>query len=109
MSRNYAYHLLVVQEIGREGILPFSRLWSSNKPFNTPFMGIFEHWLVAVVIMLAPPPGDAYNFILKYVLNLCNSCHHITNITQCYLVSTCLGECLRIPGFAYPLCSTILS
>jgi hypothetical protein len=56
---------IVVQEIGREGILPFSRLWASNKPFNTPFMGLFEHWVVSVVIMLAPPPGDAYNFIVK--------------------------------------------
>jgi hypothetical protein len=57
----------VVQEIGREGVLPWSKLWASNKPFNAPFMGLFEHWLVSVVIMLAPPPGDAYNFILKYV------------------------------------------
>jgi hypothetical protein len=55
----------VVQEVGREGILPFSRLWASNKPFNAPLMGLFEHWLVSVIIMLAPPPGDAYNFILK--------------------------------------------
>ncbi|KAI9730951.1 MAG: hypothetical protein M1818_008026 [Claussenomyces sp. TS43310] len=58
----------LVQEIGRAGIVPFSRLWASNKPFNTPFMGLFEHWLVSVIIMLAPPPGDAYNFILKYVM-----------------------------------------
>jgi amino acid transporter len=55
----------LVQEIGREGILPFSKLWASNKPRNAPFMGIFEHWLVSVIIMLAPPPGDAYNFILN--------------------------------------------
>jgi hypothetical protein len=55
----------VVQEIGREGILPWSKLWASNKPLNAPFMGLFEHWLVSVVIMLAPPPGDAYNFIVK--------------------------------------------
>ncbi|KAF7886797.1 uncharacterized protein EAF02_003444 [Botrytis sinoallii] len=57
----------IVQEIAREGILPFSRLWASNKPFNTPFMGLFEHWLVSVIIMLAPPPGDAYNFILNVI------------------------------------------
>ena len=56
----------MVQEVGREGILPFSKLWASNKPFNAPFMGLFEHWLVSVIIMLAPPPGDAYTFILKY-------------------------------------------
>lgn len=52
----------LVQELGREGILPFSRLWASNKPANAPFMGLFEHWAVSVIIMLAPPPGDAYNF-----------------------------------------------
>ena len=55
----------LVQELGREGILPFSRLWASNKPFNAPLAGLFEHWLVSVIIMLAPPPGDAYNFIVK--------------------------------------------
>ncbi len=57
----------LVQEIGREGILPWSRFWSSNKPFNTPFVGLFEHWVVSVVIMLAPPPGDAFNFILNVI------------------------------------------
>ncbi|RDW75356.1 amino acid transporter-6 [Coleophoma cylindrospora] len=57
----------LVQEIGREGILPWSRLWASNKPFNAPFMGLFEHWCVSVIIMLAPPPGDAYNFIVNVI------------------------------------------
>ncbi|KUJ18813.1 amino acid transporter [Mollisia scopiformis] len=57
----------LVQEIGREGILPFSKLWASNKPRNAPFMGLFEHWLVSVIIMLAPPPGDAYNFLLNVI------------------------------------------
>ncbi|KAI9658660.1 MAG: hypothetical protein M1821_002220 [Bathelium mastoideum] len=52
----------LVQELGREGILPFSKVWASNKPLNAPFMGLFEHWLVSVIIMLAPPPGDAYTF-----------------------------------------------
>ncbi len=55
----------LVQERGREGILPFSRFWASNRPFNAPLAGLFEHWLVTVIVMLAPPPGDAYNFILK--------------------------------------------
>jgi amino acid transporter len=57
----------LVQELGREGILPFSRIWASNRPFNAPLAGLFEHWLVSIIIMLAPPPGDAYDFILKYV------------------------------------------
>ncbi|KAL9077598.1 MAG: hypothetical protein Q9157_003293 [Trypethelium eluteriae] len=57
----------LVQELGREGVLPFSKLWASNKPLDAPFMGLFEHWLVSVIIMLAPPPGDAYNFILNVI------------------------------------------
>ncbi|KAL1954087.1 hypothetical protein VTO42DRAFT_1775 [Malbranchea cinnamomea] len=57
----------LVQELGREGILPFSRIWASNKPLNAPFAGLFEHWVVSVIIMLAPPPGDAYNFILNVI------------------------------------------
>lgn len=57
----------LVQEIGREGILPWSRFWGSNKPFNSPLVGLFEHWVVSVIIMLAPPPGDAFNFILNVI------------------------------------------
>ncbi|KAK5655204.1 hypothetical protein OQA88_6103 [Cercophora sp. LCS_1] len=57
----------LVQELGREGVLPFSRFWASNRPFNAPLAGLFEHWLVSVIIMLAPPPGDAYNFILNLI------------------------------------------
>lgn len=51
----------IVQELGREGILPWSSFWASNRPFNAPFTGLFEHWVVSMIIMLAPPPGDAYN------------------------------------------------
>jgi amino acid transporter len=55
----------IVQELGREGILPFSKFFASNKPLNAPAAGLFEHWVVSVIIMLAPPPGDAYNFLVK--------------------------------------------
>jgi amino acid transporter len=55
----------LVQELGREGILPFSNIWASNKPFNAPLAGLFVHWLVCIIVILAPPPGDAYNFVLK--------------------------------------------
>ncbi|WDK16457.1 amino acid permease [Colletotrichum graminicola] len=47
----------LVQELGREGILPWSRFFASNKPFNAPLAGLFEHWLICVITMLAPPPG----------------------------------------------------
>lgn len=55
----------LVQELGREGVLPFSRLWASNRPFNAPLAGLFEHWLITMITILAPPAGDAYNFVLK--------------------------------------------
>lgn len=31
----------VNQELGREGILPFSKFWGSNRPFNAPLAGLF--------------------------------------------------------------------
>ncbi len=49
----------LIQELGREGILPFLLFWASNQPFNAPLAGLFEHWLVSVIVMLAPPPGDS--------------------------------------------------
>ncbi|OLN81437.1 High-affinity methionine permease 8 [Colletotrichum chlorophyti] len=57
----------LVQELGREGILPWSRFFASNRPFNAPLAGLFEHWLICVITMLAPPPGDAYDFILNLI------------------------------------------
>ncbi|KAM7189915.1 high-affinity methionine permease [Naviculisporaceae sp. PSN 640] len=57
----------LVQELGREGVLPFSRFWASNRPFNAPLAGLFEHWLISAIVILAPPPGDAYNFILNLI------------------------------------------
>ncbi|PPQ87635.1 hypothetical protein CVT25_011475 [Psilocybe cyanescens] len=55
----------VNQELGREGILPFTRIWSSNKPFNAPLGGLALHWLICIIVIFALPPGDAYNFILN--------------------------------------------
>lgn len=57
----------LIQEFGKEGLIPFSKFFASNKPFNTPAAGLFQHWVVSVIIMIAPPPGDAYNFILNLI------------------------------------------
>ncbi|KAJ5090843.1 hypothetical protein N7532_009527 [Penicillium argentinense] len=57
----------IVQELGREGALPFSKIWASNWPLHSPAAGLFEHYLVSAIIMLAPPPGDAYNFLLNLI------------------------------------------
>lgn len=56
------------QELGREGVLPFSKFFGSNKPFNTPFAGLFLQWAVTLIILLAPPTGDIYGFLLSAFL-----------------------------------------
>ncbi|KAK6455570.1 high affinity methionine permease [Scheffersomyces xylosifermentans] len=66
----------IIQQLGREGSLPFSRFFATSRPFNTPFVGLFQHWIVCIVTIVAPPPGDAYNFILNlisYPLNVVNT------------------------------------
>lgn len=66
----------IVQQLGREGSLPFSRFFASLKPFNSPAAGLFQHFIVCVITIIAPPPGDAYNFILNlisYPLNVVNT------------------------------------
>ncbi|KAF8555875.1 APC amino acid permease [Imleria badia] len=56
----------VVQELGREGVLPCSSFFASNKPFNTPLPGLFTQYLISVLLMALAPPGDAYLFIVNY-------------------------------------------
>ena len=64
------------QELGREGVLPFSKFWASNRPFNSPLAGLALQWGVTLIIILAPPGGDAYSFLLNlisYPLNIFNA------------------------------------
>ncbi|CCE61778.1 hypothetical protein TPHA_0B01060 [Tetrapisispora phaffii CBS 4417] len=67
----------IIQQLGREGVLPFSSFFASSKPFNSPMVGLFQHFVVCVVTIIAPPAGDAYNFILNlisYPMNIVNFC-----------------------------------
>ncbi|KAH8649067.1 amino acid/polyamine transporter I [Xylariales sp. PMI_506] len=57
-------HARVNQELGKEGLLPFSQFWASVKPFNAPAAALFLHWFVTVIVLIAPPPGPVYNFIV---------------------------------------------
>lgn len=57
-------HSRSLRECGRQGVLPYPRLWTSVKPLGTPLFPIIVTFLVNLVILLAPPPGDAYNFII---------------------------------------------
>ncbi|CAL9737831.1 high-affinity methionine permease [Monosporozyma servazzii] len=65
----------IIQQLGREGVLPFSKFFASSKPFNSPMVGLFQHFIICLVTILAPPPGDAYNFIMNlisYPMNIIN-------------------------------------
>ncbi|THW92514.1 amino acid transporter [Aureobasidium pullulans] len=53
----------LIRECGRQGVLPFPKFWASTKPFGTPIGPYFTKWIVTIVMILAPPAGDAFNFI----------------------------------------------
>ncbi|KZS95123.1 amino acid transporter [Sistotremastrum niveocremeum HHB9708] len=55
----------IIQELGREAVLPFSAFFSSSKPFGTPMTGLLQQWLVGSLTIVLPPSGDAYIFILN--------------------------------------------
>lgn len=54
----------VIRECGRQGVLPWPSLWSSTKPFNTPLVPLLVKWVLTVIVIIAPPAGDAFNFIV---------------------------------------------
>ncbi|KAG0642484.1 amino acid permease-domain-containing protein [Tuber brumale] len=54
----------VKQELGKEGVLPWSRFWASDKPFGTPAAALLLHWVFSVIIISAPSSEDAYDFFI---------------------------------------------
>ncbi|EGO55774.1 hypothetical protein NEUTE1DRAFT_47799 [Neurospora tetrasperma FGSC 2508] len=53
----------LIRECGRQGVLPFPRFWASTRPFGTPLGPYFVKWALTILMILAPPAGDAFNFI----------------------------------------------
>jgi amino acid transporter len=54
----------VNQELAKEGVLPFSRFWASSWPVGSPSAGLLLHFIPSLIVIVAIPAGDAYNFIL---------------------------------------------
>ncbi|KAA8565964.1 hypothetical protein EYC84_009773 [Monilinia fructicola] len=56
----------VNQELGRDGLLPFSRFFAGNavEGGDAPVSGLFLHWLVSVLVIVVPPPGEIYDFLV---------------------------------------------
>lgn len=62
-----------VRECGRQGVLPYSSWWTTTKPFGTPVLPAIAIFIVNVIVLVAPPAGDAYNFVVdlgSYVGNV---------------------------------------
>lgn len=53
----------VKQELSKEGILPFSRFWASDWPFNAPSGSLLLHWLFTVALILGSVTPDTYTFV----------------------------------------------
>ncbi|KAI5363082.1 Putative amino acid/polyamine transporter I [Septoria linicola] len=52
------------QEIARTGLIPMSRVLSSNAPFGSPLGGLIVHYIPSLLV-LTIPTGDVYSFILE--------------------------------------------
>lgn len=48
----------------RQGVLPYPRFWASTRPFGTPLGPYFVKWIFTVIMIVAPPAGDAFNFVV---------------------------------------------
>ena len=67
----------LIRECGRQGVLPFPAFWVSTKPFGTPAGPYLVKWVLTMIMILAPPAGDAFNFTTDLqvypssIFNLC--------------------------------------
>jgi hypothetical protein len=72
----------VIREIGRQGVLPYPKFWVTTKPFGTPIGPYLLKWAMTVLMIVAPPAGDAFDFgmcsaeaLTSKRLNLLTSTH----------------------------------
>ncbi|MCJ1346050.1 hypothetical protein MMC31_004261 [Peltigera leucophlebia] len=54
----------LIRECGRQGTLPFAPFWVSTRPFGTPLGPYAIKWTITILIILALPAGDAFNFVV---------------------------------------------
>ena len=58
-------HSRSLRECGRQGVLPYRNFWVSVKPFGTPLGPVAVTFIINLIVLLAPPAGDAYNFVVS--------------------------------------------
>lgn len=60
-------HGRINQENARDGLIPFSNAIAKTSSFGTPLTGLVVHWAACIVILIAAPPGDAYNMVINVI------------------------------------------
>lgn len=53
----------VKQELAKEGILPFSKIFASDWPVKAPSGAIFLHWIFTVIFIFGAVASDSYTFV----------------------------------------------
>ncbi|KAK0642550.1 High-affinity methionine permease [Lasiodiplodia hormozganensis] len=46
------------------GVLPWPKFWTTTRPFGTPIGPYLLKWGMTVLMIVAPPAGDAFNFVV---------------------------------------------
>ncbi|EXK28795.1 hypothetical protein FOXG_12183 [Fusarium oxysporum f. sp. lycopersici 4287] len=54
-----------IREIARQGVLPWTEFWVSTKPFGTPIGPYLLKWGFTFLMIVAPPAGDAFQFVIS--------------------------------------------
>ncbi|RFU80397.1 high-affinity methionine permease [Trichoderma arundinaceum] len=53
----------IIRECGRQGVLPWTKFWVSTYPLGTALGPYLFKYAITLVMILAPPAGDAFNFV----------------------------------------------
>lgn len=52
----------IIRECGRQGVLPWTKFWVSTFPLGTALGPYLFKYGITLIMILAPPAGDAFNF-----------------------------------------------
>ncbi|KAH0497671.1 hypothetical protein TgHK011_004960 [Trichoderma gracile] len=53
----------IIRECGRQGVLPWTKFWVSTYPLGTAIGPYLFKYAITLIMILAPPAGDAFNFV----------------------------------------------
>ncbi|KAK0102081.1 hypothetical protein ONS96_006045 [Cadophora gregata f. sp. sojae] len=54
----------IIRECGRQGVLPYPAFWASTQPFGTPLGPYLLKYVLTLLMIVAPPFGDAFDFVV---------------------------------------------